>query len=136
LIGELPNFVHRPYLVVTMADLWPRFEHLFDSNLACDHYVETLDTAKLEGAVAGLAVCGSVVGLGGGQAGDVAKFFAWRRNRPPFQVPTAMTTSAPFTHRAVLPATMAGAAPTGRDQDGLPRPMFGSSTDAETILET
>ena len=26
LVGELPNFVHRPYLVVTMADLWPRFE--------------------------------------------------------------------------------------------------------------
>ena len=26
LIGELPHFVHRPYLVVTMADLWPRFE--------------------------------------------------------------------------------------------------------------
>src|SRR5687768_8795725 len=28
LIGELPNFVHRPYLVVTMEDLWAKFEHL------------------------------------------------------------------------------------------------------------
>ena len=40
LIGELPNFVHRPYLVVTMADLWPRFEHLFDSHLAGVHQVD------------------------------------------------------------------------------------------------
>jgi len=26
LVAELPAFAHRPYLVVTMADLWPRFE--------------------------------------------------------------------------------------------------------------
>jgi glycerol dehydrogenase-like iron-containing ADH family enzyme len=102
LIGELPNFVHRPYLVVTMADLWPRFEHLFDSSLAGVHMVETLDTATLEDAAAALPEFSSVIGLGGGQASDVAKFFAWRRNRPLFQVPTAMTTNAPFTHRAAL----------------------------------
>ena len=34
LIGELPNFVHRPYLVVTMDDLWDIFAHNFDDNLA------------------------------------------------------------------------------------------------------
>ena len=102
LIGELPNFVHRPYLVVTMADLWPRFEHLFDSHLAGVHAVTTLDTAKLEAAVEGLPSFGSVIGLGGGQAMDVAKFFAWRRGTPLFQAPTAMTTNAPFAHRAAL----------------------------------
>jgi hypothetical protein len=102
LIGELPNFVHRPYLVVTMADLWPRFEHLFDSHLGAVHLVETLDVRALEAAAAGLPPFASVIGLGGGQASDVAKFFAWRRNRPLFQAPTAMTTNAPFSHRAVL----------------------------------
>jgi len=30
LVAELPAFVNRPYLVVTMADLWPRFEGAFD----------------------------------------------------------------------------------------------------------
>src|SRR6187551_375143 len=79
LIGELPNFVHRPYLVVTMADLWPRFEHLFDSHLAGVHLVETLEVAALEDALAALPEFGSVIGLGGGQASDVAKFMAWRR---------------------------------------------------------
>ena len=102
LLGELPNFVHRPYLVVTMADLWPRFEHLFDSHLAGVHLVETLDAARLESTVAALPEFSSVIGLGGGQASDVAKFFAWRRNRPLFQAPTAMTTNAPFAHRCAL----------------------------------
>lgn len=33
---------------------------------------------------------------------DVAKFFAWSKGTPLFQVPTAMTTNAPFAHRAAL----------------------------------
>jgi glycerol dehydrogenase-like iron-containing ADH family enzyme len=102
LIGQLPDFVHRPYFVVTMSDLWPRFEHLFDSNLAGVHLVTSNDAAELDAAVDDLPSFGSVVGLGGGQAMDVAKFFAWRRGTPLFQAPTAMTTNAPFAHRAAL----------------------------------
>jgi glycerol-1-phosphate dehydrogenase [NAD(P)+] len=102
LVGELPNFVHRPYLVVTMADLWPQFEHHFDSHLAGVYAVTTLDLETLEGEVAGLPAFSCVIGLGGGQASDVAKFVAWSRGVPLFQVPTAMTTNAPFAHRAVL----------------------------------
>src|SRR3954447_22082336 len=82
LVAELPNFVHRPYLVVTMADLWPRFEASFDEHLAGVHFVTTLDAAEVEAQAEALPEFGSVVGLGGGQASDVAKFFAWRRGRP------------------------------------------------------
>lgn len=102
LVGELPNFVHRPYIVVTMEDLWPRFEGLFDEHLAGVHFVTTLDAAEVEAQAEALPEFGSIVGLGGGQASDVAKYFAWRRGRPIFQVPTAMTTNAPFGHRSVL----------------------------------
>jgi glycerol-1-phosphate dehydrogenase [NAD(P)+] len=102
LIGELRNFVHRPYIVVTMEDLWPRFEGLFDEHLAAVHFVTTLDAAVVEAQAEALPEFGSIVGLGGGQASDVAKYFAWRRGRPIFQVPTAMTTNAPFGHRSVL----------------------------------
>jgi len=102
LIGELPSFVHRPYLIVTMADLWPRFDHHFDAHLAGLHFVETLDAAGVEAAAEALPAFASVIGLGGGQASDVAKYFAWHRRRPLFQAPTAMTTNAPFSHRAVL----------------------------------
>lgn len=102
LVGELANFVHRPYLVVTMADLWPKFEHFFDSHLAGTYCVTTLDLDELTAEAERLPAVGSVVGLGGGQAIDVAKFFAWSRRVPLFQVPTAMTTNAPFGHRPLL----------------------------------
>ena len=103
LVAELPAFAPRPYLVVTMADLWPRFEtKLAGPHLAGVHLVTTLDLDELEGALAGLPAFRSVIGLGGGQALDVAKFFAWRTRRPLFQVPTATTVNAPFGHRAGL----------------------------------
>ena len=102
LVAELPLFVHRPYLVVTMADLWPRFEAQLRPHLAGVHLVDTLELADLEQAVAGLPACAAIVGLGGGQALDVAKFFAWRLRLPLFQVPTATTVNAPFGHRAGL----------------------------------
>jgi glycerol dehydrogenase-like iron-containing ADH family enzyme len=102
LIGELRNFVHRPYLVVTMEDLWPHFEHHFDSHLAGLHFVRTLDLDELTAEAERLPAIGSIVGIGGGQAIDVAKFFTWARRVPLFQVPTAMTTNAPFGHRPLV----------------------------------
>ena len=103
LVGELPNFVHPPYLVVTMDDLWPLFAEALDGpRLAGVHLVRTLDVAELEGMLDGLPAAASIIGLGGGQAVDVAKFIAWRRRLPLFQVPTAMTVNAPFGHRAGL----------------------------------
>lgn len=102
LVAELPKFVHRPYLVVTMDDLWPRFEGSFHDGLAAVHLVRTLEVSELEAAVDRLPACASVIGLGGGQALDVAKYIAWRRRLPLFQVPTAMTVNAPFGHRAGL----------------------------------
>ncbi len=103
LLAELPNFVHRPYLVVTMDDLWPLFAGALEGPaLAGVHRVTTLDVGELEPQLDALPVAGSVIGLGGGQAIDVAKFIAWRRRLPLFQVPTAMTVNAPFGHRAGL----------------------------------
>jgi glycerol-1-phosphate dehydrogenase [NAD(P)+] len=102
LVAELPNFVPRPYLVVTMDDLWPRFEALLGDGLGAVHLVRTLDLDELGKEAEALPACAAVVGLGGGQAVDVAKFFAWTRRLPLFQVPTAMTVNAPFGHRAGL----------------------------------
>ncbi|HSL77566.1 MAG TPA: iron-containing alcohol dehydrogenase [Candidatus Limnocylindrales bacterium] len=103
LLAELPSFVHRPYLVVTMDDLWPLFGEALDGpGLAGVHHVTTLDVDQLDTLLDGLPVAASVIGLGGGQAVDVAKFVAWRRRLPLFQVPTAMTVNAPFGHRAGL----------------------------------
>jgi len=102
LVGELPAFAHPPYLVVTMADLWPAFEARLAGRLAGAHLVDTLELADLEKAAAQLPAHASIIGLGGGQALDVAKFFAWTNRRPLFQVPTATTVNAPFGHRCGL----------------------------------
>ena len=102
LIPELPLIAHRPYLVVTMADLWPKFCAHFDRHCAGHYEVTTLEADALEQDLQRLPSCGSVIGLGGGQAVDVAKFIAWSRRLPLFQVPTAMTVDAPFGHRAGL----------------------------------
>jgi len=102
LLGEIPAIAHRPYLVVTMPDLWPRFAASFHGELAGPHLVETIDGDQLQRAVETLPPCQSIVGLGGGQAIDVAKYFAWSRRLPLFQIPTAMSVDAPFGHRAGL----------------------------------
>jgi glycerol-1-phosphate dehydrogenase [NAD(P)+] len=102
LVPELKEFAHRPYLVVTMADLWPAFRDQFGSDLAGPYLVRTLDRATLEADSAALPAHRSIIGLGGGQASDVAKYFSWTTGAPLFQVPTAMTTNAPFSHRPLL----------------------------------
>ncbi len=102
LIAELPNFVHLPYLVVTMDDLWSKFAHHFDDNLAGPYLVSTIDGDELREELAKLPPCRSIIGLGGGQALDVAKYFAWSLQLPLFQVPTSMSVNAAFGHRCGL----------------------------------
>lgn len=102
LVGELPNFVHRPYLVVTMEDLWPMFSNHFDKNLASAYFVRTLEFEELSRDLDKLPECNCVIGLGGGQALDVAKFIAWNKRLPAFQVPTTMTVNAAFGHRTAV----------------------------------
>jgi len=102
LVPELKSFVNRPYLVVTMEDLWSTFSAEFDDGLAGPHLVSTLERTDLERIVEGLPSCESVVGLGGGQALDVAKYIAWKRRIPLFQVPTALSVNAAWGHRAAV----------------------------------
>jgi len=100
LVAELPNFVHRPYLVVTMEDLWPKFEKYFDKNMADVYFVNTLEYDELMKEMDKIPDCNSVIGLGGGQALDISKFIVWNRRLPLFQVPTAMSVNAVFGQRS------------------------------------
>jgi glycerol-1-phosphate dehydrogenase [NAD(P)+] len=102
LVPELKAFVNRPYLVVTMDDLWPQFASDFDGGLVGPHFVSTLERSELEQIVARLPACESVIGLGGGQALDVAKYVAWKRRIPLFQVPTALSVNAGWGHRCAV----------------------------------
>ena len=102
LICELPNFVQQPYLIVTMPDLWELFAHYFDDKLAGPYLVSTIDGDELKDEVLKLPPCRSIIGLGGGQALDVAKYFAWSLQLPLFQVPTSMSVNTAFGHRTGL----------------------------------
>jgi glycerol dehydrogenase-like iron-containing ADH family enzyme len=99
LLAEVPNFVAAPYLVVTMADLWPHLKGRLPEGTRV-HFVESMERADLEAALAGLEEIASVIGLGGGQAIDCAKYFAWRDNLPLHQFPTSLSVDAMFGHRA------------------------------------
>lgn len=99
LVAALKDVVHRPYVVVTMEDLWDRFRGHFDANLAAVYFAGSLEYDGLKHDLDALPSASSVIGLGGGRALDVAKLLAWSRRLPLFQVPTALTMDAPFGHR-------------------------------------
>lgn len=101
LIGELKNIVQKPYLVVTMEDLWDNFKDEFDEDCIV-HFVKTLEYDEILDNIKALPQFESVIGLGGGQAVDYAKTVAWKTHLPLFQVPTSIATNAVFGHRAGL----------------------------------
>ena len=99
LLPEVENFVCPKMLVVTMDDLWPLFRDSLPAD-AMPYMVRSTDRATLEADLATLGDVASIVGLGGGQAIDAAKYFAWRLNLPLFQFPTSLSVDAVFGHRA------------------------------------
>ncbi len=101
LLAEVPHFVPPGFLPVTMPDLWPLFQATLPASTT-PFLVETLDRPTLEAALPAIASTPALVGLGGGQALDVAKYFAWRLNRPLFQFPTSLSVDAVFGHRAAV----------------------------------
>lgn len=99
ILSEVPNFVATPYLVVTMADLWPHLKHLLPEGTLV-YFVESMERVALEQNLPKLEGIASVIGLGGGQAIDCAKYFAWRRNLKLHQFPTSLSVDAMYGQRA------------------------------------
>jgi glycerol-1-phosphate dehydrogenase [NAD(P)+] len=100
LLKNIPEIAGRPYLVVTMEDLWPKFKNDLETEDSRLYLVKTLESDQVNKNIQELPQVGSVVGVGGGMAMDIAKYIAWRKNLPLFQVPTIMSVNAPFTERA------------------------------------
>lgn len=100
LFGEFRHFVNPPFLIVTMADLWPLFGHHFEGADYKLYLTESVEQVDLDRDAAGLKDIRAIIGLGGGQALDVAKYFSWRRNLPLFQAPTALSVNAVYSHRS------------------------------------
>ena len=99
LLGEIQNFVRPAMLVVTMEDLWPLFEAALPPD-SQSYFVVSTERSALESDLARISNIASIVGLGGGQAIDVAKYFSWRLSLPLFQFPTSLSVDAVFGHRS------------------------------------
>lgn len=99
LLAEVQHFVRPKMLVVTMEDLWPIFRDTLPLD-AEPYFVRSMERSALEVNLTKLSDMASVVGLGGGQAIDAAKYFAWRLNLPLFQFPTSLSVDAVFGHRS------------------------------------
>lgn len=100
LLEEFRNFVNPPFLVVTMEDLWPIFGHHFEGADCRPYFCGTIEQGDLDKIAESLGEIRAIIGLGGGQALDVAKYFAWRLNLPLFQAPTALSVNAVYGQRA------------------------------------
>ncbi len=99
LLAEIPNFVADPFLVVTMEDLWPRLKSQFPPGTDV-WFVHSMERADLEAALPQVKHYASVIGLGGGQAIDAAKYFAWRHGHKLHQFPTSLSVDAMYGQRA------------------------------------
>ena len=100
LLDEFRDFVNPPFLVVTIEALWPLFGHHFEGADCRPYFCGSIEQDDLNREADSLGEVRAIVGLGGSQAQDVAKYFSGRLNLPLFQVPTALSVNAVYGQRS------------------------------------
>ena len=76
------------YAVMTMEVPWRLVKERIGGKPTSVTMVEGLDRVYLDSLVEQLPKVEAVLGVGGGVATDVAKYFAWKRKYPLYLVPT------------------------------------------------
>ena len=98
-IDELANFIGNKTCVITMKDIWDLYKNRFPKNIDI-YFVNTLEEKKLDKEIDKLKNYTMLIGFGGGQAIDVAKYFSWKNGIKLFQFPTSISVDAVFGHRS------------------------------------
>ena len=101
LLVEINHVAHEPFVVITMEDLWPIYKNYFDPSTKVI-FVESTEKKWLDDLITKLGNFCSIIGLGGGQAIDTAKYISWKTNKPFFQFPTSLSVDAVFGHRSAV----------------------------------
>ena len=109
LLEELKDIAAPPVLLVTMMDIFEMMGQKIDpDNLFVPYFVKSLEAEVLKKDLEALEATANgkirtIIGFGGGQALDVAKWFSWSLGGTAlYQVPTALTVDAPYGHRAAI----------------------------------
>ena len=99
LTQELENFIVPETCIVTMNDIWQLYKNRFPKKIDV-YFVNTLEEKELEKDISKFKNYKMVIGFGGGQALDIAKYFSWKCNLKLFQFPTSISVDAVFGHRS------------------------------------
>jgi glycerol-1-phosphate dehydrogenase [NAD(P)+] len=89
-------------LLVTDPQLWNKYGSKFTSLQPQVVMTKTMESSVLEQEHAGLQPFDLTIGLGGGMAMDIAKYHAWKGDKPVYQVPTAISVDAMFSYPIAL----------------------------------
>ena len=100
LLSEIEFFIAEPFLLITMEDLWQKYESKFNINSEYLYFVNSLEIKDLDEDAKKFENIKSIIGFGGGQAMDVAKFLNWKTNSKLYQFPSSLSVDAVFGHRA------------------------------------
>lgn len=92
---ELGNFI-----VTTMPVPWQLAQPRLGGSPTAVVMVESMEIDVLDRQLAELPSCDTFVGIGGGQAIDMAKYFAWKRGARLVSVPTVLSVDAFVTPAA------------------------------------
>jgi glycerol-1-phosphate dehydrogenase [NAD(P)+] len=92
---ELGNFI-----VTTMPVPWQLAQPRLGRAPTAVVMVESMEVDVLDRQLAELPVCDTFVGIGGGQAIDMAKYFAWKRGKRLVSIPTVLSVDAFVTPAA------------------------------------
>ena len=76
-IEELKNFIVSETCIVTMKDIWDLYSNRFPKNIDV-YFVHSLEEKALNKEIDKFKNYKMIIGFGGGQALDIAKFFSWK----------------------------------------------------------
>ena len=88
------------FIVATMPVPWQLAQPRLGASPISVVMVESMEVSVLERQLEGLPPCDTFVGIGGGQAIDMAKYFAWKRGTRLVSIPTVLSVDAFVTPAA------------------------------------
>tara|TARA_B100001287_G_scaffold152637_1_gene128471 strand:+ start:1669 stop:2706 length:1038 start_codon:yes stop_codon:yes gene_type:complete len=98
-IDELVNFISDKTCVITMEDIWELYKDRFPKHIDV-YFVNSLEEVNLDKEINKFKNYTMLIGFGGGQAIDIAKYFSWKNDTKLFQFPTSVSVDAVFGHRS------------------------------------